>query len=377
MRQSTIALLLALASILIAVWFFTTHEKVTKDQFTGYRGEARVNDFFAADLLLNELGIDADSRSSLTPSDWLPENSDTIVSRVSTTFAIEAERGLLIAWVADGGHLVLLPPRQETRMAEEFLDFLGFHLVTVETEEVGNTENENQGESEPESFVYQVDLDNTWYRIEIREEDADGATLSDEKGFVAARRMWETGYITVIANSGYFANPSIDNSDHARLLMDTVAGYVNPGKVWFIYDATFPPLWEVIWNNAPYFVISLAIVLVFWLWSIMPMFGPAIRPDPTARRSIIEHVRAAGLFVWRNHGARALETSSTAAVMHEAESRYPGINRLPMEAQAKQIARMTGLPAQAILDILPNRDEPQHREFTHNMQALQRIRKKL
>jgi hypothetical protein len=63
--------------------------------------------------------------------------------------------------------------------------------------------------------------------------------------------------------------------------------------------------------------------------------------------------------------------------MHEAESRHPGIGRLSMENQAKQIAKLTGLSAQDIMDVLINQDIPRHREFTHNMQALQRIRKKL
>ena len=78
MRQSTVALLLVLAASIFAAWFFTTHEKRIRHEYTGYRGEARVNRYVAADLLLNELGIEADSRSSLTPSKWLPENTDTI-----------------------------------------------------------------------------------------------------------------------------------------------------------------------------------------------------------------------------------------------------------------------------------------------------------
>ena len=167
----------------------------------------------------------------------------------------------------------------------------------------------------------------------------------------------------------------IDN--HARLLVDAVAGYVEAGMVWFVYESAYPSLWRVIWTSAPYFVSSLAILLLLWLWSITPRFGPAIRPEPAVRRSIIEHVGAAGQFVWRNHGAKALAESSTAAVMHEAESLHPGIGRLSMENQAKQIAKLTGLSAQDIMDVLVNQDIPRHREFTHNMQALQRIRKKL
>ncbi len=59
MKQSTVALLLVLAATIYAAWFYTTHEKQFRHEFTGYRGEARVNDFLAADLLLNELGVEA------------------------------------------------------------------------------------------------------------------------------------------------------------------------------------------------------------------------------------------------------------------------------------------------------------------------------
>ena len=222
-------------------------------------------------------GIDADSRSSLTPSEWLPESSDTLVTRLSTTIAIGAERSMLIAWVANGGHLVLLPPHQESRIVSEFQDHLGFRLVEVETD---NTDDEDQGDSDSESFAYSVDLEHTRYRIELHEADTVGTSLSDAKGVVAARREWGSGYVTVIANSRYFANRSIDDSDHARFLLDAVAGYVEPGKVWFIYDATFASLWQVIWKNAPYVVISLAVVLAFWLWSIMPMYLEFARGGP-------------------------------------------------------------------------------------------------
>jgi hypothetical protein len=185
------------------------------------------------------------------------------------------------------------------------------------------------------------------------------------------------GYITLVSGAHFFSNYGIDDSNHARLLMDTVAGYVDPGKVWFIYDAAFPSLMQVIWQNAPYLVCGFLVALFFWLWSIMPRFGPAVTPASPARRSIVEHIRAAGQFAWKNRGAVSLANSSTAAVMHEAEFRHPGIGRLSARDQARQIAKLTDLPAQTILDVLTDQHIPKHREFTHKMQALQRIRKRL
>ena len=375
MRQSTIALLLVLAATLFAAWFFTTHEKRVRHEFIGYQGEARINDFLAAELLFSELGIEAESQSSLTPSEWLPESSDTIVSRLSTSIALQSERNLLTSWVNDGGHLVLLPAAQESGVVDEFLVELGFRLVEIERNE--NDEQDAIEDRDSGDYEYIVDLENTRYRIETPGDYTLSAMLSDDLGMIVARRNWGGGYVTIVANENYFTNFLIDQSNHARLLMDTVAGYVEPGKVWFIFESTYPSLWQVIWNNAPYVVASLAIVLLLWLWSIMPMFGPAIRPEAAVRRSIIEHVKAAGHFVWRNHGAKALAGSSTAAIMHEAESRHPGIGRLSAEKQARQIARLTGLSPQEIMDVLVNQNIPSHREFTHNMQALQRIRKKL
>ena len=375
MRQTTIALLFVLASALFAAWFFTTHEKRVRNEFIGYQGEARVNNYLTAELLLNQLGIEADSRSSLLPSEWLPDYSDTIVTRLSTSVAVQAERNILMNWVAEGGHLVLLPPKEESGVVDAYLDEVGFRLITTEADDRdAQSASEDNGE---EQYQYLVDLQNTSQRIEMVGDYTLSAMLSDDLGMVAARRSWASGYVTVIASASYFNNFSIDESNHARLLVDAVAGYVEAGMVWFVYESAYPALWRVIWTSAPYFVSSLAILLLLWLWSITPRFGPAIRPEPAVRRSIIEHVGAAGQFVWRNHGAKALAGSSTAAVMHEAESRHPGIGRLSMENQAKQIAKLTGLSAQDIMDVLINQDIPRHREFTHNMQALQRIRKKL
>jgi hypothetical protein len=328
--------------------------------------------------LLNELGYDADSRPSLTPSKWLPDVNDTLVARLSNTFSIGAERDLLIEWVENGGHLVLLPATYESRTIDEFLDTFGLQFTAIDVEDAADGENDDEEEEdEAEEYTYIIDLDNTEYRIELLEHENPGATLTDTDGLIAVRHSLGSGFLTVFAGSHYFVNSRIDDHDHARLMLDALAGFVEPGTVWFIYDAAFPPLWEIIWANAPYVVLSLAIMLVLWLWSVMPKFGPAIRPIPLARRSIMEHVSAAGHFVWRHDGAATLAGCAAAAVMHSAEYRHPGISRLPMKKQASHIATMTGMPEATILEIFMNRADPRHREFTRNMQALQNIRQEL
>lgn len=378
LRQSTIVLLLILAGVLFSAWFFSSHDKVAREQYVGYSGEARFNEFFAAEKLLVELGLEADSRSDLTPSEWLPPYEDTIVVHVAEPLAVGDNLSLLLSWVSSGGHLVLLPPRRESEFADSLLAYFGFSLeeVGIDIEDESDIEGDDDT-AEQEDYDYFLALSSTFYRINASDEGALSATVSDEKGNVLARRSWEDGFVTVVASPWYFSNGEISGSDHARLLLDVVAGYVTPGKTWFIYNSAFPSLWEVIWTTAPFVVIGLAACLLLWLWSRAPTFGPAEAPESMARRSILEHVRAAGHFAWRHHNAAELVASSTAAIMHEAEFRHPGISRLAVDAQARQIAKMTGLDVESVFDALHNQDHTSHREFTRLMKTLQRIRKNL
>ena len=54
MRPLTATLLAVLAGILFAAWFFSSHEKVEVEEWVGYRGDARVNPWYAAELLVRE-----------------------------------------------------------------------------------------------------------------------------------------------------------------------------------------------------------------------------------------------------------------------------------------------------------------------------------
>ena len=379
MRRTTIALLVTLIGALFASWFFTYHDKVVKTEFVGHSGEARVNDFLAAEMLITELGLLADSRSELVPTEWLPDRYDTLVVNASEPLSIGADVNTLTAWVSSGGHLVLLPPQRETEFAHDIVDLFGFTLEPLEYDESEDGEEGPEGDKEDgdETFDYIVDLDSTQLRLHPHESTTTSATLSDDEGIIVARREWGEGYVTVVANAWYFSNYNLGEYDHARLLMDIVAGYVEEGKTWFIYSTAFPSLWQLMWRNGPFAILGFAAFLLLWLWSRAPKFGPAVGPDSLARRSILEHVRAAGNFAWRNRSAADLVASSTAAILHEAERRHPGIGRLAPQAQARQLSRMTGMRDSYVFDALFNQDHTSHREFTRLMRTLQRIRKTL
>lgn len=379
MNRFAMWLAVGAACALFAWWFLLTHERVTESEYVGYQGEARLNEFLAAELLLRHFDIESDGRPSLVPGDWLPDTSDTLVARISGTIALGEGRDLLLDWMAAGGHLILAPPVEGSQVTADFVDSLGFQYSDVD--DSGVLDNDGDRDSgvieEPDSLDYFFGPGAMRWRIEPNDDGVFEATLSNDTGIVAARREWGDGFLTVLSDAGFFMNGPIAESQHGRLLLDLVAGYVSSGKVWFIYSSDFPSLWQVLWSNARYAVICFAAAVLIWLWSIVRRFGPRSSPESLSRRSVMEHISAAGHFVCRHQNAQSLIAESSAALLQEAERRHPGISRLPMVMQARQLARITGIPDDDIQDALVSHGEPGRREFVQTIQAIHRIRKAL
>lgn len=376
MRLAAITLAIVLTGGLLASWFLKTHERVVVEQTAALQGEARVNNFLAAEMVLSRFGIEADSRSTLTPSDWMPSPSDTLVVRVSPALTTAGELALLDAWVANGGHLVLLAPETPLASTDDMLEHFGFRLSEAEFGSDPYVARRVIGDPESATAGYTVERTHFRQRLELIGA-VDGATLVDEHGYAAARRSWGGGITTIIAGSTLFDNLALHQSDHVRLLLDALAGHVAPGKVWFIYDDRYPSLWQLAWQRTPFVVAGIVVTVAVLLWAAIPRFGPAITQTAPERRSILEHVKAAGETTWRYQGAGSLVESSVAALMRRAAARHPEIGRLPPDEQAALIAGMTGRPADKVLEALDPRRALGHREFARAMQALQSMRKDL
>ena len=226
-------------------------------------------------------------------------------------------------------------------------------------------------------FDYRVNLSGTVVRIEYTGDPVADATLSDDAGLIAARRTWGDGVVTLVAGHSYFDNSWLSDSDHARLLLDIVAGHYESGKVWFVYSADFDSLFEILWQNVPGTVSLFVLLVLAWIVSALPRFGPPVADIPVDRRSVVEHVRAAGLFDWRSGRAERLARSAIDALLHDAEIRHPGIGRLSPEKQAKRLASITGMDAESVLQALMLRDEDNARQFTQHMKTLQMTRDRL
>ena len=380
MRPLTASLLAVLAGILFAAWFFSSHEKVEVEEWVGFRGDARVNPWFAAELLARELGHESESKPELSPGEWMPPETDTLIIQVTPSLATGPELYMLLKWAGEGGHLVWLGPEV---VAEEGDDSRWQFGVGVG---VARSELYEAMEAQPDAQAdFEAGLDSDYalgvypydVRLEVMTEEQDFDVITHGAEIFAARQQWGDGFVSVVANARRFSNDAMKNGDNARLFADVVMGDIEPGKVWVIFRTRLTPLWRLIWQAAPYLVISAALIVLLLLWSALPAFGPRVVAGADERRSILEHIHASGLFVWRHAGRFSLRASSTEALLHEADVRHPGLSRLARTKQAEAIARITGQSAQWVLDVLTGSEEKGQRGFTQDIQRIQEIRKEL
>ena len=109
-----------------------------------------------------------------------------------------------------------------------------------------------------------------------------------------------------------------------------------------------PSLWEWLMENAWPVLIAAAVLLLIWLARIVPRFGP-LEPDaPPVRRSLLEHLRAAGRFIWSRGEATHLIDAVRDRVWRTALRRRGGLKGLAHSKAQETLAEIAGRPVATV-----------------------------
>ncbi|MEO0617592.1 MAG: hypothetical protein AAFY69_15795, partial [Pseudomonadota bacterium] len=100
MNPRLITLLALLATVVGASGFFLAFDRMARERIVPARGEARINPYLAAQLLLQNAGFDADALVQLDVDQI--DYEDTIVTRLSDVAYTPPQRALVTDWVASG-----------------------------------------------------------------------------------------------------------------------------------------------------------------------------------------------------------------------------------------------------------------------------------
>ena len=349
-------LLLALVCVL-TVWFLRTHEQVNDELAVPAYGEPTLNPLFALRQTLRRDGVDAHSRPRLALREMALQPTDTVVLLDDPRYLSGSDARALLAWVSDGGHLVLRTPpgRDDGEKPGVLLSQLGVALVRGTT-----------------CYPWQTPGDNP------HSEFCRGRQFVLSSGTAPAVRLWRSpgdparlgyarlghgqGYVDVLADLDFMLNtgrelrrgfdlgPASDidgglrDIAHRDLTRSVLAPNYGKGRMHLIYQAQRPSLWQWVLHKGWPVWAPLLLCLLGWMAGRAQRFGPwqpSPRPD---RRSLLEHVRASGQHLLRYGRTPVLYDAARRAFTTRLRQRRPMLAALDGPDQAPAIAAELGLP---------------------------------
>ena len=349
-RRLVSLVLVGVALIVIgsfSAWFLNNFEPQTIELTVGASAQARRNPFLAAERLLSRLGVPVEGRAGRGRLRQLPPTTDTLV--VSGVGPLDPDqRAALRAWLQAGGRLIV----EAVDLWDDEVDpddLPGDYGIRLR-EAPERTRDQPRlvlanlswpGIDQPLTLGFDPD----WY-LEVA--GAAGASALSAGGRVRMVRLpVGAGALTVTSDQQFLTNDGIGQHDHA-LILAHLALPAPGGKVWLLHDSAVPWLGAILWAAAPQAVIAAAVLVLVWCWSLGTRLGPLAPAPARRRRDLLEHLDAAGAFLWRRGQASELMAATRRHVLTAPQRRRPDQRRLDQQAQIQALSVTTGLTPAAV-----------------------------
>jgi hypothetical protein len=324
-----------------------------EDVWAGYQGEARDNDFLAAQRLLERTGHPAACLNGLPAR--MPTPGDVLILPRRTQAMAAADAGRITGWVAQGGLLLAEAAPEEGAGPDPLFRTLG---VRVEP-----------GPPAPGP----VPLNGAELVLDL----GAGRLRADfPSGPRLAVRDLGRGRALLCASLDCLGNDAIQRLDHADFLC-AVAAQRPAGRVWIVTRDLPRSAWGWLRDRAWPILAALGALCLFSIWAAAPRFGPLLAdPDP-ARRGFLEHLDACGRYQWRTNQGRPLLEASRAAFRLRLAQVRPAWPALDPGELCLRLAQHSGLPRDQIDRALHAPGTAHAAAFLEAIRTLHNLRKTL
>ena len=372
-----IVLIVVLAAAVIGgfvAWFLHTYEKVERVIDLPPRGEAEYNPLYVLKKALQADGVKVESRQRVDLVAQKLGAHDTLLILNDPRSMTPVDSRRLLQWVADGGHLLLRTPPEDSGNEETsvpILEMLGI-LLTEDAPECQPLVVEGQDRhiefcSGRRFFFNEVEPELAWGDLQA--------------AYVYARLTHGKGHVDVLADFDFLTNGDgigstsrrigagkvggLRDGPHRALTRQILAPNYGRGTMHLVYAAQMPSLLRMVLTQGWPVWAPLLLALFAWLWLRMQRFGP-LRPSPPAeRRSLLEHVRASGEHLFRYNRRALLYAAVRNSFLARLRRRDPVAAALTGEAQVSAIAERLDISADRIRTALQppsSHDKPAFRD---------------
>lgn len=349
----------------------------------GYRGEARVNSFLAAERFLTRMGLDASRQFSLTD---LP-GSDVVM--VVPRSAIEGtnEAWRVLSWAELGGHLIYIH--------QDRAGFLGAWDAREEPDETDPVDSKKSGVESPllESLEIELKQRKRWSRsVRIKGEKLDvnlpkgsGFVIEPEwmlqrqtfksggdAGYSFASFPYGNGRLTLLSDAYPWQNRYVGEKDHAEFLWTVVTLQPGAAAVWLLRSA-HTSFWTLLWKYGWMPLLSLFVFLIFWLWRGIPRFGPLLPSPEAAPREFISHLTMSGGFLWKHRSIEPLLGPIRRRILRRYQQKAMTAGEPDLETMLTSLSASSGVPLENVRNAMQSETVKKSDRLRDLLRDLQKI----
>ncbi|MCM8611442.1 DUF4350 domain-containing protein [Accumulibacter sp.] len=361
--------LLALGSL--TIWLVDHLERVPVSVREAPQAEARRNPYLALERLTAGMGGRLRRQSDARVLDDPPAGATLFLDRQRAHLLPPERLRRLLAWVAAGGHLIAVA--EDSQLADPLLDSVGVGRATGAVAEMPRRPASISVQPPGGSRPLQVAA--SWQKLSATaRQPAWSAGEDGQEAQMLQFRIGE-GRLTVASElDQQLGNRRIGELDHAEFFWTLIGGDEGspPPQVLLLSRLQMPTLFEWLAENARAAAFAALLLLLLWLWRIVPRFGGLQAEPAPSRRELREHLAAVGRYLWRCGQLAALLPPAREHFRHRLGQRRPGIAGQAPAAQASQLAALSGLPPARITAALAGHADGPH-AFTDALRTLREL----
>jgi Domain of unknown function (DUF4350) len=373
MSGRTIALILITGLVVLGVaWFLATHDRVTREDWVGPSGEARLRPFLAAQRFAERRGLKVSEVRSLPALDALPAGGVLLVPNRRQELGA-ARLADLLRWVENGGHLIV--EAEFLGVPDPLLDQLGVKRSAAEPLKRPLTLDVPGARQLQVFFGDAMRLDAAQGEARLRI-GTNLASFARGLGMVSVasslRFARNPGFEDHFAKLRKQPAPSIGALDHAELFARLLA--LTPGQELVVYfRPTRLSLWGFLKEHAASALAAGGLLLVLWLWSIIPRFGPVAPDAPPGRRRLLDHLRASGRYYWVKGLRSQLVVAARDAALRRMVRAQPDFAGAPLAERATRLSSLAGISKEEAARFIGAGGQMRGADFIKLTQHAQRV----
>ena len=325
------------AALLLVAGFLATFEHKDVTEPVVAHGEARYNPFFALQLALNRSGLPARSLTTLDPAKLTLKPGDTLLLGDNAARVDGDESTRIVAWVRDGGHLLVSPGSASVARTPLF-DAL--HLLDPRSAPFGCIK---ARAVEPASKG-DVHICATKFRLKpTAVASIDAAIGNAQDGYLFARTRLGRGTVSVLATFTPITRISLKSAWTQQFAWHLFAPNRGKGTIYLVYALDGPSFLVFVAIKGWPALIALTLLLAAWMAMRSARLGPLLPAPALHRRALLEHVQAAGEFLYRRDAGRTLHSLASQTVLARLRRRDPACVMLNGDALYTRLAERSAL----------------------------------